>query len=157
MGLAVVAWMLLEGVAWAGEGESKGGGAQWYVLSYSVVVLSIFLGLLFVCSPARRRERAKGEKYVTVGIADRIAEKQKIPVVSVGMRLDQVTNMLGRPKISRRGEDIYRELAVAGKLSEDDAAKVYNVYEHKAGRYEIVLLDKRVIQIKTQPSAEASE
>jgi hypothetical protein len=100
------------------------------------------------------RDRPKGEKYESVGLAELVVGKRKVPVVSVGMRMDQVTRMLGKPKIARRGEDIYRELAQAGKLSEEDAAKEYLIYEHKAGRYELVVLDRHVVQVKAQPVTE---
>lgn len=39
------------------------GGRNLYLASYFVVLLGILLGMLFVCNPARRRDRAKPESY----------------------------------------------------------------------------------------------
>jgi hypothetical protein len=115
-----------------------------------VVALCIGLGLLFVCRSARRRERPKGEAYEGAG-ATEAAKEAGVPEISLGMRMDQVNKLLGKPKIRRRGSEIYRELAVAGKLSEEDAAKEYLIYEHAAGRYELVVYERRVVEIKGQP------
>ena len=79
-----------------------------------------------------------------------------MPVITMGMRVEQINKVLGKPKVCRRGEDIYREQAQAGKLSEEDAAKEYSIYDHPAGRYEIVTLERRVIEIKSQPKGEQS-
>jgi len=154
----VVVWAAVCGVAFAQEAEGGGregsggggGGAQAYVLPYTIVILGVGLGLLFVCRSAHRRERPKGEQYESTG-AVQIDKGAAVPVISLGMRMDQVNKLLGKPKISRRGADIYRELAQAGKLSEDDAAKEYLIYEHPAGRYELVAFDRRVIEIRKQP------
>ncbi len=157
----VLAWAAIHGVAWA-QAEvtvldgTSGAPGQVYVASYALVVICIGLGLLAVCKSARLRERAKGEKFETMGLADMVISKREVPVISVGMRLDEVTSKLGKPKIARRGEDIYRELAQTGQLSEDDAAKEYLIYEHRAGRYELVVLDRRVVQVRTQPKSEES-
>jgi hypothetical protein len=155
--LALLAWIAVDGVAWAGESEGGGGGdtlgAQRYLLSYFVVILSVGLGMLLVCRSARRRDRPRGLEPELSG--PEFGKKGPgVPVITVGMRVDQVNKLLGKPKISRRGDDIYRELAQAGKLSEEDAAKEYSIYEHPAGRYEIVLLEKRVVEVKSQPKRE---
>lgn len=124
-----------------------------YVLPYIVVLLCVGLGIFVIVSPTRRRDRPKAVEWKSAtGLAEAVAESGP-PVIMVGMRLDQVTKLLGKPKIARRGADIYRELYQAGKLSEEDAAKQYLTFEHKAGRYELVVLDKRVIQILKQPAA----
>jgi len=152
---AIAAWTAVQSVAWAEEAESSsgggGGGVQMYVASYFLVALSIGLALLFVCRSARRRDKPRGEEYEATSAADIGTGGDGVPVISVGMRMDQVNKLLGKPKIRRRGDEIYRELAQAGKLSEDDAAKEYSIYEHPAGRYELVSFDKRVVEIKTQP------
>lgn len=157
----VLAWAALQGVAWAEvevtviDGTGGGGGKGAWVVAYALVILCVGLGMLTVCKSARLRERAKGEKYESKGLADMIVSKHEVPVISVGTRLDEVIKKLGKPIISRRGDDIYRELAAAGQLSEDDAAKEYMTFEHRAGRYELVVLDKRVVQVKSQPQADA--
>ena len=133
-----------------GGGSGGGGGARAYVVPYTIVLLCVGLGIFLVCRPARRRDRPRGEEFQASSLAD-IGKKKAIPVVSLGMRMDQVNKLLGKPKIRRRGEDIYRELAQAGKLSEEDAAKEYLTYDHPAGRYELVAFDRRVIEIKNQP------
>lgn len=61
--LTAACWGVLTGAAWAQEEETKGGGANSYVLSYMVVILCIALGLLVVCRSSRRRERAKPEQF----------------------------------------------------------------------------------------------
>lgn len=72
MGLAAVAactWLALQGTALAAGGPvdnealTKDPGGSKYVASYSVVLLGIGLGLLFVCNSSRRRDRAKTEQY----------------------------------------------------------------------------------------------
>jgi hypothetical protein len=114
------------------------------------VLLCVGLGIFLICRPARRRDRPKGEEFRTSSLAD-IGKEEAVPIISLGMRMDQVNKILGKPKIRRRGEDIYRELAQAGKLSEEDAAKEYLTYDHPAGRYELIAFERRVIEIKTQP------
>jgi hypothetical protein len=151
----------LAGAVWAAQetsgGKSEGGGgAPAYVVPYSIVILCVGLSLLVVCRSSRRREKAKGEKY-EVSLSSQITKKHAIPVITPGMRIDQVNKLLGKPTVCRRGDDIYRGLAQAGKLSEEDAAKEHSIYEHPAGRYELVSLDKRVIEVKTQPKPPESE
>lgn len=156
----LAAWAAVHGAALAAEaeGESGGGGVgvQAYVMPYFLLALCIGLALLCVCRSAQMRDKARGEEYEGSASADLEAKGDGVPVVSLGMRTDQVTKLLGKPKIRRRGDDIYRELAQAGKLSEEDAAKEYLVYEHKAGRYELVSLDRRVVEIKKQPKRQES-
>lgn len=136
-----------------GGSESSGGGASLYVVPYVVVIVFIGLGLFVICIPSRRRDRPKDLEWrSTTGLAEVIESSEKVPVVMVGMRVEQVNRMLGKPKIARRGAEIYRELFEQGKLSEEDAAKEYLTYDHPAGRYELVVLDKRVIVVKSQPS-----
>jgi len=156
--------MIVHGIAQAAEeaaessgGGSAGGGAQSYVLSYFLLALCIGLGLLFVCRSARRRDKPRGEAYEISATAEHKTDSDGVPVISMGMRMDQVNKLLGKPKICRRGDDIYRELAQAGKLPEEEAAKEHSVYDHPAGRYELVSLDKRIVEIKKQPKREESE
>ncbi len=133
--------------------ESSGAPGSIYVLPYIVVILCIGLGIFVVCSPTRRRDRPKSLEWKSsTGLAEAVADTGP-PVIMVGMRIDQVIKLLGKPKIARKGSQIFRELYEAGKLSEEDAAKEYLTFEHKAGRYELVVLDKRVVQIKKQPVA----
>ena len=149
------AWTVVYGAAWAQEAEGGGGGGggggRLYIVSYFLVALCIVLGMLVVCRSARRRDAAKGEQFQVATYAVVGKGGKGVPVITVGMRVDQVNKMLGRPTISRRGDDIYRALAQAGRLSEEDAAKEYSIYDHPAGRYELVSLDKRVIEVKSQP------
>jgi hypothetical protein len=163
LGLALAASIAVCAVAFAQEGEDEGaggggggGGAQAYVVPYALVLLCVGLGVFIICRSARRRDRPKGEEFKVSSLAD-IGKKDVVPVISLGMRMDQVSKILGKPKIRRRGDDIYRELALAGKLSEEDAAKEYLTYEHPAGRYELVAFDRRVIEIKTQPKPKESD
>jgi hypothetical protein len=158
----VAVWTAVYGVALAQEAEEAGGGgggggARAYAIPYAMVILGIGVGLLFVCRSAHRRERPKGEEYAATSALADIGKAAAVPVISLGMRMDMVSKLLGKPKIRRRGADIYRELAQAGKLSEDDAAKEYLVYEHPAGRYELVAFDRRVIEIRNQPKPKETE
>jgi hypothetical protein len=156
---AVAAWTAVCGVAFAQASESEGGGGGGgpgvYAVPYFIVILSIGLALLFVCRSARRRERPKGEEYAAA--TAQVSKAEAVPVISLGMRMDMVNKLLGKPKIARRGADIYREAALAGKLSEDDAAKEYLIYEHPAGRYDLVAFERRVIEIRNQPKRKESE
>jgi len=139
----------------SGGSTSGGGSAQMYLLPYTLLILCIGLGMLLVCRSARRREKPRGEQYQAATLAE-IGKTPGVPVITVGMRLDQVNKLLGKPEIARRGADIYRELAQAGQLSEEEAAKEYLIYKHPAGRYELVSLERRIIEIKTQPKREGS-
>ena len=142
------------GTAAGSTSGGGGGGAQMYLLPYTVVILCIGLAMLFVCRTARRRDKPRGEEYEVSTLAEIGTGGPGVPVITVGMRVDQVNKLLGKPEICRRGNDIYRELAQSGKLSEEEAAKEYSVYKHPAGRYELVSLEKRIIEIKTQPKRE---
>jgi hypothetical protein len=64
------AWLLAVGIALAQPGRAVAPpnagapvneGGQTYAISYGVVILGVFLGLLFVLNPSRRRDRPKGE------------------------------------------------------------------------------------------------
>jgi|WetSurMetagenome_2_1015567.scaffolds.fasta_scaffold1105986_1 hypothetical protein len=62
---AVGSWLAAHGTALAQQppekpAEAPGGS---YVASYAIVILAIALGLLVVCRPSRRRDRAKPEVY----------------------------------------------------------------------------------------------
>ncbi|MBN2473421.1 MAG: hypothetical protein JXB62_02340 [Pirellulales bacterium] len=60
-------WAVMGGAAWArggpGQEESEGGGVTAWTLPYGLVILGIALGMMLVCRSARRRDRAKPEKY----------------------------------------------------------------------------------------------
>ncbi|GEM_PF-2921596 len=154
-GFLLVVILFLPASAYAQESaapQSSGGGVQMYVLPYILVLLCIGLGTFMVCTPSRRRERPKMLEWKSaLGIAEAVEQASGPPQIGVGMRIEQVTKLLGKPKIARRGSEIYRELFQAGKLSEDEAAKEYLTYEHPAGRYELVVLDRRVVQVRRQP------
>jgi hypothetical protein len=154
---AVAMWVVVSPSVLAQGGFSEDSqpagipGSIW-VLPYIVVLLCVGLGVFVVCTPTRRRDRPKALEWKSAtGLAEAVGEAGP-PVIMVGMRLDQVIKLLGKPKIARKGSEIYRELYQAGKLSEEDAAKEYLTFEHKAGRYELVVLDKRVIQVRKQPT-----
>jgi hypothetical protein len=59
-------WLAVHGTALAAlqqeEKKAEGGGGS-YVLPYALVILGIALGLLVVCRPSHRRDRAKPEQY----------------------------------------------------------------------------------------------
>jgi hypothetical protein len=156
--LALLAWTVIHMASFAQAGEDTGGGgAAPYVFSYFLVILCIGLALLALCRSSRRRERPKGEQYEAKAIGDLVAEKRQVPVIMVGMRMDQVTKLLGKPIVARRGADIYRELAMAGRLSEEEAAKEHLIYDHPVGRYELVVLDKQVVEVKMQPASQQAQ
>ena len=162
LALAIAACVAVCGVAFAQEGEGAGGGgggggggAQAYVLPYALVLLCIGGAVYAICKPARRRDRPKGEEFKVSSLAD--VGKKEIPVIQVGMPMSQVNKLLGKPKVRRRGDDIYREAAQAGRLSEKDAAKEHLTYDHPDGQYKLVAFDRRVIEIKTQPKRKEDE
>jgi hypothetical protein len=158
----ILMWLFMEGAVLAQgvpseEAKPAGIPGSIWVLPYILVLLCIGLGIFVVCTPSRRRDRPKALEWKSAtGLAEALTDSGP-PVIMVGMRIDQVTKVLGKPKIARKGAEIYRELYQAGKLSEEDAAKEYLTFEHKAGRYELVVLDKRVIQVRKQPTPKQPE
>ena len=60
----VAGWLVAQGTVLAQmppkKAEAEGGS---YVASYAIVILAIALGMLFVCRPAGRRDRARPEQY----------------------------------------------------------------------------------------------
>jgi hypothetical protein len=64
---SLIGWLAAYGAAMAQQPakpqtESVGGGT--YVMAYFLVLFGIALGMLFVCRPSNRRERAKPEEFV---------------------------------------------------------------------------------------------
>jgi len=62
--LAAACWLAIGSQAWAqqGGGGDSGRGASPWVMPYALVLLGVGLGLLILCKPSRRRERAKVEQ-----------------------------------------------------------------------------------------------
>lgn len=61
-----ILWLAMEGLVWAqnaAPAEGGSGGRNLYLASYFIVLLGIFLGLVVVCNPSRRRDRPKPESY----------------------------------------------------------------------------------------------
>lgn len=63
-------WLLIHGAALAAPPQPNQGaagsattGSGAYVMSYLLIVLSITLGMLFVCRSSNRRDRARPEVY----------------------------------------------------------------------------------------------
>ncbi|MCS7303991.1 MAG: hypothetical protein NZ602_02640 [Thermoguttaceae bacterium] len=64
--LGVITWLIIQNWSWAqspAPGEDGSGGRNLYLASYFIVLLGIFLGLVVVCNPSRRRDRPKPEAY----------------------------------------------------------------------------------------------
>ncbi len=59
--LAAACWLGSAAEAWA-QGDGAGSGASPWVMPYALVILGVGLGLLVVCKPSRRREKAKVEQ-----------------------------------------------------------------------------------------------
>jgi hypothetical protein len=160
LGLVALSWMVLSDTLLAAE---EGGGgesklkAQPFVFPYMLVLLFIGLGVFLVCFSSKRRDRPLGAAEYRDEAAAILHAEMKVPTVLMGMRDVKVDQMLGKPKVKRKGEEIFAELAQSGQLPEEEAAKVHAIYEHPAGRYEIVFLDRRVVEIKKQPSTAKPE
>jgi hypothetical protein len=57
-------WCLIHGTAVAQEaGQPPAGGNGMYAACYALVILAVALGLMSVCRPSRRRDRARPEQY----------------------------------------------------------------------------------------------
>jgi hypothetical protein len=148
--------LLLAAEEGGGDGESKL-KAQPYVLPYILVLLSIGLGVFLVCFSSKRRDKPLGAAEYKDEAAAILHGDTEVPTVLMGMREAKINQMLGKPRVKRKGEEIFAELAQSGQLPEEEAAKVHAIYEHPAGRYEIVFLDRRVVEIKKQPGAGKSD
>jgi hypothetical protein len=64
--LACGSWLAVAGTVWAAppiEPVSERNTAGYWVFPYTIVILSIALGMLVVCRTARRSERARPQKY----------------------------------------------------------------------------------------------
>jgi hypothetical protein len=60
LGSTVGVWLAVAGMAVAQEKPAEsGGGGPPYVGPYFIVVLCLALGLMVVCNPARRKDKAK--------------------------------------------------------------------------------------------------
>jgi heme/copper-type cytochrome/quinol oxidase subunit 2 len=65
--LALIGWLAAYGAAMAqqpAKPQTESVGYGIYVLAYFIVIFAIALGMLFVCRPSNRRERAKPEEFV---------------------------------------------------------------------------------------------
>ena len=84
--LVLFCWFSIHGVALAAPAKkaaeksssTTGGGA--YVMSYLLIVLSITLGMLFVCRSSNRHDRAHPEAYGKSKTAER-TRKNSLPHV----------------------------------------------------------------------------
>lgn len=56
-------WLAFAGQAWAQQegGKTEKSASPW-VLPYALVIFAVGLGLLIVCKPSRRRDKAKVEQ-----------------------------------------------------------------------------------------------
>ena len=67
--LGTTGWLSLQGIALAQQPqpqklpEASGGGP--YVVAYGLVIMCIALGIMIVCRPGHRRDRAKVEQFAT--------------------------------------------------------------------------------------------
>ena len=68
-------WLILEGSVWAKAvkppaTEEKSSNTGVWVLPYTLVILSIGLGMLVVCRTSRRSDRARPQKYEALKTAE---------------------------------------------------------------------------------------
>jgi hypothetical protein len=68
--LTAAGWLAVHGTALAQTPQPKAAEPESgsYVAYYAIVILAIALGLLFVCRPVRRRDRARSESYDEIKI-----------------------------------------------------------------------------------------
>ncbi len=59
---AAACWLAPVAEAWAQQGGISERKASPWVMPYALVLLGIGLGLLILCKPSRRREKAKVEQ-----------------------------------------------------------------------------------------------
>jgi len=72
VGCATAGWLALYGTAFAQPNKtppSNDGGS--YVFSYALILLGVALGMMAVCRPSNRRDRAKADQ-----IEEKLAEKE---------------------------------------------------------------------------------
>ncbi len=82
-GLVIAAaswWHIIGGAAWAQDtGQASGGGSPW-IVAYAVALLGVVLGVLVVCAPSRRRERAMPEEYEISALSKALEAGRKAAV-----------------------------------------------------------------------------
>jgi hypothetical protein len=152
-------WLAVYGVAFAqaktkDEYTSGAGADQPYVISYAVLLLCVALGLLVVFHGSRRRDRPKGEAYVTAS-GRKVVAAPTVPVVRIGMTEEAIDKVLGRPKQRRVMPGLVTRLApVLQKLGiayEQGTDAEYTIYEHPAGSYQLIYYGNHVVQVHSQP------
>ncbi len=61
--LTAACFLASGGTAWAQQaGGGDGRGASPWVMSYALVLLGVILGLLVLCKPSKRRDKARVEQ-----------------------------------------------------------------------------------------------
>ena len=80
------------------------------------------------------------------------------PTISVGMTLEEVTKLLGKPAKRKRMSELAAQAKKQGKKFEapaDVSKREYLVFQHAAGEYKLIFLDDKVVEIHAQPAADA--
>lgn len=82
------------------------------------------------------------------------------PTITVGMTFKEVTKLLGKPAKRKRMSELAAKAKKQGKtldLPADAAAREYMVFPHAAGTYKLIFGEEKVVEIHSQPDAEAGK
>ena len=76
------------------------------------------------------------------------------PTITVGMSLEEVVKLLGKPAKRKRMSELAAQAKKQGKKFEApaDASREYLVFQHAAGPYKLIFLDDKVVEIHSQPA-----
>jgi len=77
------------------------------------------------------------------------------PVITVGMTMEEVTRLLGAPSRKMGGGNLlsmFENVSGSASAISRMSSRTFCVYDHPAGKYELVFMGGRVIEVHSQPS-----
>lgn len=81
------------------------------------------------------------------------------PTIKEGMTYAEVSKLLGKPAKRKRMSEMAAQARKQGKkldVPQDAAKREYMVFQHEAGAYKLIFRDEKVVEIHSQPVADAA-